>query len=369
MKTILDLYRQVVIEIATPYSTGTGFYLKGPNLIVTNEHVVRDNREVVIHGVKVEKQPARVLFTDIKYDLAFLEAPAGVDLPEVVLSGTTNLEEGDTVIAVGHPFGLKFSATQGIISNIGHEMNDVAYLQHDAALNPGNSGGPLIGNNGAVIGVNTFIIPESGTIGFALPAAILSRTIQEYQQAGGGGTSTRCYSCENIVTKCNVDGKYCPYCGTQIELPDQTEPYEPEGVAKTIEEILHQLGLNVFLARRGPNCWEIESGSAKIEIAYDESNGLITGDACLCILPRQNIRDIYTYLLRQNYLLEGLTLSVSDNDIMLSLLIDERYLNAATGLHLFKHLFERADFYDDHLVGHLGALWNKEIDQEPKTLQ
>ncbi len=368
MKTILDLYRQVVIEIATPYSTGTGFYLKGPNLIVTNEHVVRDNREVVIHGVKVEKQLAQVLFTDIKHDLAFLEAPSGTDMPEIFLSGTPEPGEGETVIAVGHPFGLKISATQGIISNVGHEMNDVAYLQHDAALNPGNSGGPLIGSDGAVVGINTFILRESGTIGFALPATILGRTIQEYQQAGGG-ISTRCYSCDNIVNKRNIDGKHCPFCGTQAELPDQAEPYEPEGIAKTIEEILRQLDFKVFLSRRGPNCWEIESGSAKVEIVYDETNGLISGDACLCILPRQNIRDIYAYLLRQNYLLEGLTLSVSDKDIMLSLVIDEKYLNVETGLRLFGHLLERADFYDDYLVGQLGALWNKEIDQETDALQ
>jgi len=368
MKTILDLYRQVVIEIATPYSTGTGFFLKGPNLIVTNEHVVRDNREVVIHGVKVEKQLAPVLFTDIKYDLAFIQVPPGVDMPEVHLSGATGPQEGDTVIAVGHPFGLKFSATQGIISNIGHEMNDVAYLQHDAALNPGNSGGPLIDSAGEVAGINTFILRESGTIGFALPAALLGRTIQEYLQAGGG-ISTRCYSCENIVTKRNVNGKYCPFCGTQTELPDQAEPYEPEGIAKTIEEILRQLDFKVFLARRGPNCWEIEAGSARVEITYDENNGLITGDACLCILPRQNIRDIYAYLLRQNYLLNGLTLSVSDQDIVLSLVIDERHLNLETGIRLFGHLFERADYFDNYLVEHLGALWSKEIEQQPGSPQ
>jgi serine protease Do len=368
MKAIIELYREVVIEIATPYSTGTGFCLRGPGLIVTNEHVVRNNKAVVVHGVHLAQQLVQVLFTDIRYDLAFLELPPDVNMPEVHLAGASGLGEGDVVIAVGHPFGLRFSATQGIISNIGHEMNDVEYLQHDAALNPGNSGGPLINEAGEVVGINTFVLRDSGTIGFALPATLLDRTIREYQEAGGG-ISTRCYSCENIVTRARLDGKYCPYCGTLAELPDKAEPYLPEGVPKTIEEILQKLGFQVLLARRGPDNWEIEAGSAKINISYDESNGLITGDAYLCILPRTQIREIYTYLLTQNYLLEGLALSVSDKDIILSLVIDEQYLNLETGLYLFRHLFERADFYDNYLVGHFGALWNKEIDPAQDRLQ
>ncbi|MEY4134834.1 MAG: hypothetical protein RL386_1184 [Bacteroidota bacterium] len=368
MKATIELYREVVVEIATPYSTGTGFCLRGPGLIVTNEHVVRDNKEVVIHGVHIPQQLARVLFTDIKYDLAFLELPAGTDMPEVRLAGASGPGEGDTVIAVGHPFGLKFSATQGIISNPGHELNDVEYLQHDAALNPGNSGGPLINEAGEVVGVNTFILRESGTIGFALPANLLERTMHEYHEAGAG-ISARCYSCENIVTRAGLNGKYCPFCGAVVELPDMAEVYQPEGIPKTIEEILQKLNFQVRLARRGPDNWEIEAGSAKINISYDENNGLITGDAYLCVLPRTQIREIYAYLLQQNYLLEGLTLSVSEKDIILSLVIDERYLNLETGLYLFRNLFERADFYDNYLVEHFGALWNKEIDPASGTLQ
>lgn len=359
MNNVIDLYRQVVIEIATPYSTGTGFYLRGPHLIITNEHVVRDNREVVIHGVHIPKQLARVLYTDIRYDLAFVEAPEGVDMPEVQLASPLKVHEGDPVIAVGHPFGLKFSATQGIISNTRHEMEDVIYLQHDAALNPGNSGGPLVDPQGNVVGVNTFLLRDSGTIGFSLPADVLETTLREYQEAGDG-FSTRCHACSNIVTSVNIDGKYCPHCGAKAELPDQVAPYEPAGVAKTIEDILQQLGFQVLLSRRGPYNWEIEEGSAKVNITYYEKNGLISGDAYLCMLPRKNIKPIYEYLLQENYSLEGLALSIRDQDIMLSLLIDDRYLNLETGLQLFRHLFERADFYDNHLVDHYGAIWKKE---------
>ena len=162
MRDIIELYRGVIIQIATPYSTGTGFYLKEPNVIVTNDHVVRDNRKVVVDGEKIEKQLVKVVFSDPKHDLAFLEAPEVHEMPAVDLGVGKEIEvkAGDPVLAIGHPFGLKFISTQGIISNTLHEQNDLNYWLHDAALNPGNSGGPLVNSDGHVIGVNTFIVKD-----------------------------------------------------------------------------------------------------------------------------------------------------------------------------------------------------------------
>ena len=144
MKKVIERFKDVVIQIATPFSTGTGFYLKSSGILITNEHVVRGNKEVVVEGVMVSRQMAKVLFTDPRYDLAFLECEANPSIPDVDLSDVEKAVEGETVSAIGHPFGLKFTATQGIISNAEHRENDITYYQHDAALNPGNSGGPLV---------------------------------------------------------------------------------------------------------------------------------------------------------------------------------------------------------------------------------
>jgi serine protease Do len=363
MKEIIDLYRRVVIQIATPYSTGTGFYLKAPHLIITNEHVIRGNKEVVIDGETFKKQLVRVLFTDPKFDLAFLEAPRGIDVSEVVLGLEEVVAEGDQILAIGHPFGLKYTATQGIVSNTVHEINDIQYIQHDAALNPGNSGGPLVSRSGNVVGVNTFIIRDGNNIGFSLPIQYVADTIEEYGGADGR-VGVRCSSCANIVFEGTIDNGYCPFCGAKVELPSEAEEYDPVGVAKTIEEMLVNAGHDVQLSRRGPNNWEIAQGSARINISYYEKTGLITGDAYLCLLPKQNIKPLYTYLLRQNYDMEGLTFSIKGQDIILSLLIYDRYLNVDTGMKLFKHLFEQADFYDNILVEEYGALWKTEGEGE-----
>ena len=262
MRDIIERYRDIVIQIATPYNTGTGFYLSEPNLIVTNEHVVRGNRNVVIEGNSLNKQLVQVLYTDPKYDLAFLEIDPANSLPSVELGREPDPAQGDQIIAIGHPFGLKYTATQGIISNTSHIQDDINYIQHDAALNPGNSGGPLVDKAGSVIGVNTFVMRDGNSIGFSLPVHYLASSIQEFLE-GDRQVGTRCESCSNVVFNIEPDQKYCPHCGAKVELPSSAEEYEPVGISKTIEEIVIKAQHDVRLSRRGPNNWQILEGSAR----------------------------------------------------------------------------------------------------------
>ena len=360
MENFVETYKNAVIQIATPYSTGTGFYLKAPNLIVTNNHVIEGNREVTVEGVGVPRQISRVLYNDAKFDLAFLEMPPkNKDLPTLTLAPRV-VREGEQVTAVGHPFGLRYTFTQGIVSNPRHIHNNVDYIQHDAALNPGNSGGPLVNTEGGVIGVNTFIIKDGNTIGFSLPAKYLGEALEAYQ-LGNGEAGVRCESCLNLVFESTIEaGNYCPNCGSKVALATKAEPYQAEGVALTIENMLIKMGQDVRVSRRGPNSWEIRQGSAKINLAYHQQNGLILCDAYLCTLPKEHIKPLYEYLLRENYQNEGVTLSVRGQDIILSLLIYDRYLRDDIGIKLLGNLFAKADLYDNILVEQYGAKWRTE---------
>jgi serine protease Do len=100
-QNIIDRYQDVVIQIATQSGTGTGFYLRQYDLIVTNEHVVSGLPEVSIKGKTFEKTLSRVWYTDRKHDLAFLQPPAGVPLPEIELGIYEALKDGDSVMAIG----------------------------------------------------------------------------------------------------------------------------------------------------------------------------------------------------------------------------------------------------------------------------
>ena len=321
MQAIIESFQPAIIQIATQGGTGTGFYLKEFDMIVTNNHVVDINAEVTIAGKMFEKTLSRVWYTDRKHDLAFLEAPKNIAFPDIHLGRYETMKDGDEVVAIGHPYGLNYTATQGVISKVDRVREGLKYIQIDAAINPGNSGGPLVNENGEIIGVNSFIIRGGDNLGFALPVNYLREALQLYIP-NKGQPSTRCFSCDYLVLPSNIDsGKYCPSCGTEVTLPQLPEKeVEPVGTAKLIEEILKDLGKDVKLAREGVNNWTVKEGSAKIRIVYNPENYFIAGDAYLCQLPTDvtRIKPLYQFLLQENYLLNGLVLSCVKQNIVLS---------------------------------------------------
>jgi serine protease Do len=355
-KEIIDLYQPILIQISTPQGTGTGFFLSDYNLIVTNNHVVQNNSEVVISGKMFPECMSPVFFNDPKYDLAFIRVPQEMNVTPVKLGITRPVSDGEKVIAIGHPYGLKFTATEGIVSKAKRLHNGLNYIQIDAAINPGNSGGPLVNENGEIIGINTFIIAGGNNLGFALPDEYLLESLNEYKNHFGE-IAVRCSSCLNIVTQQNIDGEYCPFCGTKVSLPvlSKKEEYKPVGINALMEDILTELGKDVKLARRGQYSWEVKEDSATIRINYNE-NGFIVGDAYICRLPKTNIGAVYEFLLKENNNTEGILFCVHNQDIILSTLIFDQYLTFETGKTIFNNLFKKADYYDDFLIQNFGCL-------------
>lgn len=355
IQNIIDRFQPAIIQIATPHGTGTGFYIKEQNLIITNDHVIKGNSEAVISGKSFPKQTSPVLFNDAKYDLAFIRVPDGVELPDVRISRSHNVKDGDVVVAIGHPYGLNYTATEGIVSKAKRLQRGINYIQIDAAINPGNSGGPLVNTEGEVVGVNTFIIAGGDNLGFALPVEYLDEDLNEYRSHFGNYVM-KCPACGFYVTEQNIDGEYCPNCGTKLEFPTLKKEgeYKPVGAAAVIETILEQLGKDVKLARKGPYSWEVEHGSAKIFINYNQ-DGFIVCDSLLCLLPKTNIGPMYEFLLRENYKLEGMMFSVNGQDVVLSTFIFDQYLTYETGLETMKQLFANADSYDGVLIDTYGA--------------
>jgi serine protease Do len=347
---IIDFIKPSLIQIATQTATGTGFYLKEYDLIVTNNHVVKNVGDVTIKGKGFEKQFSKVLFTDAKYDIAFLTAPQQVVFNVISLGDSSLMKDGDEVVAMGHPFGLNYSSTQGVVSRVDRVFNGLEYIQVDAAINPGNSGGPLLNMDAEVVGINTFIIRGGDNLGFALPSAILREALEQYM-AIKGESVVRCHACSTMVSKQSIDGDYCPSCGTKIELIKYKEE-EPEviGMAKIIEDILTKLGKDKELARVATNTWEVKEGSATIKLHYNPNTLFIAGDAFLCQLPKQHIGEVYEFMLRENAHLKSMLFSVSAQDIILSSYTYNMDLSIESGEKMLKELFLKADFYDTLLI-------------------
>ena len=153
---------------------GSGFIISPDGLILTNAHVVRDAKEVIVKLSDRREFTAKVLGFDATTDIAVLRIDAK-NLPTVRLGDPRQLEVGDPVLAIGAPYGLEQSATQGIVSAKGRSLpgdSVVPFIQTDAAVNPGNSGGPLFDGGGAVVGINAQIYSQSGGfqgLSFAIP--------------------------------------------------------------------------------------------------------------------------------------------------------------------------------------------------------
>lgn len=349
MNTIIENFKNIIISIASPYGNGTGFYNKEHNLFITNYHVIEGNEEVIISGRGLKKTIGKVIYFDPLYDLAFIEAPADCTLAHGIISQTP-VREGDGIIAIGHPYGLKYTATSGIVSKANRPYNEISYIQIDAAINPGNSGGPLVNMSGEVVGVNTFIIAQGESLGFSLPARYLHEALSEYANCERR-KAVRCKSCKKILTEDKIDGAYCSNCGANIDLNIfKPKPYVPAGAAYKVEQIIEKLGKNVKETRIGYNTWEIEQGSAKIKIIYNKETLFIVADAWLCNLPKENIMPVYEYLLRENYDNQGLVFSVNNQAILLSMLSYEDDISVESGNELLKNLIFKADYYDDILL-------------------
>jgi 2-alkenal reductase len=167
--------------------TGSGFVYDQQGYIVTNNHVVVGGRNIIVTFSDDTRARAQVIGTDPDSDLAVVK----VDVPEPLLmplelGDSDSLQVGEQAIAIGNPFGFERTITVGVISSLGRVVPQATgfsmanLIQTDAAVNPGNSGGPLLDNQGQVIGVNSFIFSENGVssgVGFAIPVNTLKRVV------------------------------------------------------------------------------------------------------------------------------------------------------------------------------------------------
>lgn len=178
-------------EPRTARSLGSGFIIDESGVVITNNHVIEEADEITVRLKDDEEYEAEVIGRDPLSDIALLRIKPinGEKFPFVKLGDSDNDRIGDWVMAIGNPFGFGGSVSAGIISARGRVLNqqDVEYIQTDAPINRGNSGGPLFNMDGDVIGVNTAIVSPTGGnvgIGFAIPSNDVKRVAAELQQHG-----------------------------------------------------------------------------------------------------------------------------------------------------------------------------------------
>jgi serine protease Do len=193
------------VTIGRQRAIGSGFVIDPSGYVVTNAHVVSgaqvvqvvlsadsagDNSIRSILSSRTNIAPARVVGVSREIDLALLKIESTPKLPALPLASYRNLHQGEVVLAFGSPEGLRNTVTLGVVSSVARQTDPdspMVYIQTDAPINPGNSGGPLVNVDGAVVGVNTFILSQSGGnegIGFAIPSSVVNVAYQQLRKFG-----------------------------------------------------------------------------------------------------------------------------------------------------------------------------------------
>lgn len=171
--------------------TGSGVIISSDGYIVTNNHVIKDATDLEITLNNRKKYKAELIGADSKNDIALLKIDADEDLPYIPFSDSDNVKIGEWVLAVGNPYNLTSTVTAGIVSAKGRDLQgneDVdSFIQTDAAVNPGNSGGALVNTRGELVGINTAISSRTGSFvgySFAVPSNIAKKIIDDILEFG-----------------------------------------------------------------------------------------------------------------------------------------------------------------------------------------
>ena len=217
-------------------SLGSGFIIDPSGIVVTNNHVIADADEVTVILNDGTRLKADIMGRDTKVDLAILKVKADKPLPSVKFGDSEKIRLGEWVVAIGNPFSLGGTVTAGIVSARNRDINSGPYdnyIQTDAAINRGNSGGPLFNLDGEVIGINTAIISPSGGsigIGFAVPSKTATAVIDQLRQYGEtrrGWLGVRIQQVtDDIADSLNLK----PARGALVAGVDEKGPAKPAGI-------------------------------------------------------------------------------------------------------------------------------------------
>ncbi len=181
---IIESSIPAVITIITDISQGSGFIISEEGYVVTNAHILEGISAANIVTYDGKRHTVRLVGVDDLMDVALLKIEPETAYEPLELADSDKVSIGEKVIAIGNPLGLQFSVSEGIVSAVHREgPNSLeAYIQTDAALNPGNSGGPLINKEGKVIGINNFKIGTGENLGFALESNFLKEAVNDIAQ-------------------------------------------------------------------------------------------------------------------------------------------------------------------------------------------
>jgi serine protease Do len=283
----------VANQISRRQSSGSGVVVDSSGYIITNAHVIQGAINVKVFAqsarpsgaesrksIRPAPADARVVGIDRESDLALLKIEAE-NLPVLPFGDSDKLRQGDLVLAIGSPLGLRNSVSMGVVSAAGRAISDenpILYVQTDASINPGNSGGALVDQDGSLVGINSFIVTQSGGnegIGFAIPSNVVRNVYQQLKQKGRVSRGSVRAFVQNI-TPAMAKGLGLPVQrGVVVADVEPTGPAAQAGM-KRKDVILTLNGHEVDTARRFDADINRRQGAEKIELLIQRGDERLT---------------------------------------------------------------------------------------------
>lgn len=290
------IYR-LVFKVTHAGGSGSCFYLRSHNLFVTNYHVVQGYRTVAVHDNDRNPYRARVVVVSPDLDIALLAVEGDFSaLPDLRLAADDSLSIGGRIYVAGYPYGMPFTLTEGSVSSPRQLMDGKYYIQTDAAVNPGNSGGPMLDDEGQVVGVTVSKITNADNMGFGIRVETLRRMLETVGEADRTQFQVQCGSCDSLIAD---EEEYCPSCGDK--LPEGVfEEHALTPLGEFVEGAIREMGIDPVLARDGYESWLFHKGSSEIRIFVYDSNYLFSTSP-INLLPKKDVEPVLDYMLSEDF--------------------------------------------------------------------
>lgn len=340
---MIENIEQSVFKIITSDGAGSGFKVQGYDFIITNFHVIEGSRQVAVENVVQDKFLGKVIMVNPELDLAFVYVEQLKNKKScIILDKDIEIKATQKTHICGFPFGMPFTITEGIVSNPKQLISNRYILQTDAAVNPGNSGGAMIDENGVLLAVTAAKFSNADNVGFGIRHTDLIKELEDYQQ-DNKTYKVRCGSCDTYIQE---KVSFCHSCGNEIKK-SAFEEFNLSALAVFVEGALKQLEINPVVCRAGRDYWSFHQGSTLIRIFIYQDDYLIATSP-LNELPKSNFKDLL-YFLNSNKV-EPFYLAISENKVYLSYRIHLSDIFSAESQKIQKNLTKcilKADELDD----------------------
>ncbi len=291
-----NIYK-LVYKVTHAGGSGSCFYLKSHDLFVTNCHVVNGFHHVAIHDNDRNPYLAHVVLVNPSLDIALLAAEGDFShLPDLSLAADDSLSIGGKVSVAGYPYGMPFTVTEGSVSSPKQLMEGKYYIQTDAAVNPGNSGGPIFNDRNEVVGVTVSKFANADNMGFGVRVEALRKLLKSVDGLDRTCFQVQCDSCDELISE---NEEFCPSCGEK--LPEGVfDEREPSPLSHFCEQAISEMGVNPVLARDGYDSWTFHKGSSEIRIfVYD--NTYLFAVSPINLLPKKDVEPVLDYMLGEDF--------------------------------------------------------------------